>query len=166
MEVFLCPACRFVLWDPVTVSCGHSFCKRCLGDALPSRCLLCRGRLKLLGVRAVQGNVLLGSLLEKCLDRDTKLARLQSHLQDLLRSRDYRAALRTTQKGLELGKRGGGSRVWGWWGGRLVNVWIQAPKQSEPPPVPGYVTSRQARLLVRLRRLSRYQFPVNEEPLY
>ncbi|XP_043408654.1 LON peptidase N-terminal domain and RING finger protein 1 isoform X4 [Chelonia mydas] len=102
MEVFLCPACRFVLWDPVTVSCGHSFCKRCLGDALPSRCLLCRGRLKLLGVRAVQGNVLLGSLLEKCLDRDTKLARLQSHLQDLLRSRDYRAALRTTQKGLEL----------------------------------------------------------------
>nr|XP_048716636.1 LON peptidase N-terminal domain and RING finger protein 1-like isoform X2 [Caretta caretta] len=102
MEVFLCPACRFVLWDPVTVSCGHSFCKRCLGDALPSRCLLCRGRLKLLGLRAVQGNVLLGSLLEKCLDRDTKLARLQSHLQDLLRSRDYRAALRATQKGLEL----------------------------------------------------------------
>ncbi|XP_038269212.1 LON peptidase N-terminal domain and RING finger protein 1-like isoform X3 [Dermochelys coriacea] len=102
MEVFLCPACRFVLWDPVTVSCGHSFCKRCLGGALPSRCLVCRGRLKLLGSRAVHCNVLLGGLLEKCLDRDTKLARLQSHLQDLLRSRDYRAALRTTQKGLEL----------------------------------------------------------------
>lgn len=102
MDVFLCPSCRFVLRDPVTVSCGHSFCKRCLGEPLPSRCLLCRGRLRLLGARAVRCNVLLGGLLEKCLAREPRLARLQSHAQELLRSRDYRAALRAAQKGLEL----------------------------------------------------------------
>lgn len=102
MDVFLCPSCRFVLRDPVTVSCGHSFCKRCLGEPLPSRCLVCRGRLRLLGARAVRCNVLLGGLLEKCLAREPRLARLQSHAQELLRSRDYRAALRAAQKGLEL----------------------------------------------------------------
>ncbi|KAM7161577.1 LON peptidase N-terminal domain and RING finger protein 1-like isoform 2-T2 [Macrochelys suwanniensis] len=102
MDAFLCPACRCVLGDPVTVSCGHSFCTRCLGGSLPPRCLVCRARLKLPGLRAVRCNVLLGSLLEKCLGRETKLARLQSRLPDLLRSRDYRAALRTAQQGLEL----------------------------------------------------------------
>uniref|UniRef100_A0A452HS16 RING-type domain-containing protein n=1 Tax=Gopherus agassizii TaxID=38772 RepID=A0A452HS16_9SAUR len=105
MDVFLCPSCRFVLREPVTVSCGHSFCKRCLGEPLPSRCLVCRGKLRLLGSRAVRCNVLLGGLLEKCLAREPRLARLQSHAQELLRSRDYRAALRAAQKGLELGKR-------------------------------------------------------------
>ncbi|XP_050817509.1 LON peptidase N-terminal domain and RING finger protein 3-like isoform X3 [Gopherus flavomarginatus] len=102
MDVFLCPSCRFVLREPVTVSCGHSFCKRCLGEPLPSRCLVCRGKLRLLGSRAVRCNVLLGGLLEKCLAREPRLARLQSHAQELLRSRDYRAALRAAQKGLEL----------------------------------------------------------------
>nr|XP_032627542.1 LON peptidase N-terminal domain and RING finger protein 3-like isoform X2 [Chelonoidis abingdonii] len=102
MDVFLCPSCRFVLRDPVTVSCGHSFCKRCLGEPLPSRCLVCRGKLRLLGSRAVRCNVLLGGLLEKCLAREPRLARLQSHAQELLRSRDYGAALRAAQKGLEL----------------------------------------------------------------
>uniref|UniRef100_A0A8C8RED2 LON peptidase N-terminal domain and ring finger 1 n=1 Tax=Pelusios castaneus TaxID=367368 RepID=A0A8C8RED2_9SAUR len=99
MEVFLCPACRLLLWEPVTSSCGHSFCKRCLGRALPARCPLCQEKW---APPAGPCNVLLGTLLEKCLDRPSKLARLRIHLQELLRSGDYREALRTTQKGLEL----------------------------------------------------------------
>ncbi|XP_020652601.3 LON peptidase N-terminal domain and RING finger protein 1 [Pogona vitticeps] len=102
MEVFLCPACRLVLWDPVTVSCGHSFCRRCLGEALPAKCRLCGEKLALLGSRTVAGNVLLCNLLEKCLPKETKLARLKIDVGDLLRERDYRGALKTLQKGVDL----------------------------------------------------------------
>ncbi|XP_053146880.1 LON peptidase N-terminal domain and RING finger protein 1-like isoform X2 [Hemicordylus capensis] len=102
MEVFLCPSCHLVLWDPVTVSCGHSFCRRCLGEDLPSKCQLCGAKLTLLGLRTVTCNVLLCSLLEKCLDKDTKVARLKTDLQELLENRDYRGALRTVQKGIGL----------------------------------------------------------------
>ncbi|XP_067422824.1 LON peptidase N-terminal domain and RING finger protein 1-like [Emydura macquarii macquarii] len=102
MDVFLCPACHCLLWEPATLSCGHSFCKRCLGPALPARCRLCRETCSLAGLRALHGNVLLGSLLEKCVDRGSRLARLHRHLQELLRSGDYREALRTARTGLEL----------------------------------------------------------------
>ncbi|XP_044306895.1 LON peptidase N-terminal domain and RING finger protein 1-like isoform X2 [Varanus komodoensis] len=112
MEVFRCPACRLVLWDPVTVSCGHSFCRRCLGDGLPANCQLCEEKLALLGSRTVSSNVLLSNLLEKCLGKDAKAARLKIDLQGLLRIRDYRGALRTLQKAITLAPDDLTLRVW------------------------------------------------------
>ncbi|XP_066469731.1 LON peptidase N-terminal domain and RING finger protein 1-like isoform X2 [Tiliqua scincoides] len=105
MEVFLCPSCGLALRDPVTVACGHSFCRRCLavgGEASPSKCGLCGARLTLSRSGALACNVLLCSLLEKCLDRDTKLARLKTDVQELLGVGDHGGALRTAQKGLAL----------------------------------------------------------------
>ncbi|XP_062976974.1 LON peptidase N-terminal domain and RING finger protein 1-like [Elgaria multicarinata webbii] len=102
MELFRCSSCRLVLWDPVTVSCGHSFCRRCLDEDLPAKCRLCGGKLALLGSRTVASNVLLSNLLEKCLGKDAKVARLKMGLQELLRTRDYRGALRTLQKAVGL----------------------------------------------------------------
>uniref|UniRef100_A0A670IH54 LON peptidase N-terminal domain and RING finger protein 1-like n=1 Tax=Podarcis muralis TaxID=64176 RepID=A0A670IH54_PODMU len=102
MDIFLCAFCQRALWDPVTVSCGHTFCRRCLGGDLPSKCRLCGGKSVLLGSRTVACNVLLCDLLEKCLDKGTQVARLKTDLQELLRSRDYRAALRSVQKGVAL----------------------------------------------------------------
>uniref|UniRef100_A0A8C3KGN6 RING-type domain-containing protein n=1 Tax=Calidris pygmaea TaxID=425635 RepID=A0A8C3KGN6_9CHAR len=78
LDMLRCPSCLLLLWEPVTVSCGHSFCKPCLGGAVPARCPLCQERLKLLGVGAARCNVVLCGLLEK--------------------------SLRMAQKGVELGK--------------------------------------------------------------
>ncbi|XP_054832916.1 LON peptidase N-terminal domain and RING finger protein 1-like [Eublepharis macularius] len=102
MEVFLCPSCHLPLWEPVTVSCGHSFCRRCLGEDLPSKCLVCADELVCLGSKTVSCNFLLCDLLEKCLDKDTRLARLKIDLEDLLRSGNYTGALRILKKGLGL----------------------------------------------------------------
>ncbi|KAM6471517.1 LON peptidase N-terminal domain and RING finger protein 3-like isoform 2-T3 [Liasis olivaceus] len=102
MELLLCPACRLVLRDPVTVSCGHSFCRRCLGEALPPKCCLCGEKLALLGSRTASSNVLLGDLLERGLDRDAKVARLKRDLQELVSHGDVQGALRTLQKATAL----------------------------------------------------------------
>lgn len=104
MEVFLCPSCRLSLWEPVTVSCGHSFCRRCLEGNWPSKCCVCGDKLVPLGSRTVQCNVLLCDLLGKCLGKDTRVARLKVDLEDLLRSGNYKGALQALQKGIELGK--------------------------------------------------------------
>ncbi|XP_038124973.1 LOW QUALITY PROTEIN: LON peptidase N-terminal domain and RING finger protein 1-like [Cyprinodon tularosa] len=40
-SVFDCPNCRGFLGEPVTVACGHSYCKRCLQRRLVSKCKLC-----------------------------------------------------------------------------------------------------------------------------
>lgn len=40
-----CLGCRGFLSEPVTVPCGHSYCRRCLRRELRARCRLCRDRL-------------------------------------------------------------------------------------------------------------------------
>lgn len=41
-ELFTCPICRNVLETPVTVFCGHTFCKDCLDNGVPDgRCYEC-----------------------------------------------------------------------------------------------------------------------------
>ncbi|OPJ88071.1 LON peptidase N-terminal domain and RING finger protein 1 [Patagioenas fasciata monilis] len=97
-----CPSCLLLLWKPVTVSCGHSFCKPCLGGALPPRCPLCQERLKLLGVGTARCNVVLCGLLEKCVEREIRLAWLVAHVRDRLTRGDAEEALRMAQKGVEL----------------------------------------------------------------
>ncbi|XP_073763818.1 E3 ubiquitin/ISG15 ligase TRIM25-like [Danio rerio] len=39
----LCPVCKTLLEEPVSISCGHTFCKRCLDESLSeSQCPLCQ----------------------------------------------------------------------------------------------------------------------------
>lgn len=101
-ELLRCPSCRLPLWEPVTVSCGHSFCKPCLGGAVPSRCSVCHRRLKLLGVEAVRCNVVLCNLLEKCEERESRSARLAACIRSCLARGDLQDALRMAQKGIEM----------------------------------------------------------------
>ncbi|OXB76157.1 UNVERIFIED_CONTAM: hypothetical protein H355_016735 [Colinus virginianus] len=101
-ELLLCPSCRLHLWEPVTVSCGHSFCKPCLGEAVPSRCPVCRRRLKLLGVEAARCNVVLCNLLEKCEERESRSARLAARVRRHLARGDLQDALGVARKGVEI----------------------------------------------------------------
>ncbi|XP_068018016.1 LON peptidase N-terminal domain and RING finger protein 1-like [Melanerpes formicivorus] len=102
LDMLRCPSCLLLLWEPVTVSCGHSFCKSCLGGTVPSRCPLCQEKLKLLGVGAARCNVVLCGLLEKCVEQESRVAWLVAQVQDRVTRGDLQEALRMVQKGLEL----------------------------------------------------------------
>lgn len=86
------------------MSCGHSFCRPCLGGAVPSRCPLCQERLKLLGVGAARCSVVLCGLLEKCVEPESRLAWLAARLRDCVGRGDAQEALRMAQRGLQRGK--------------------------------------------------------------
>uniref|UniRef100_A0A8B9UKA0 LON peptidase N-terminal domain and RING finger protein 1 n=1 Tax=Anas zonorhyncha TaxID=75864 RepID=A0A8B9UKA0_9AVES len=101
-ELLRCPSCRLQLWEPVTVSCGHSLCTPCLGGAVPSRCPLCQEKLKLLGVGGPRRNVVLCNLLEKCEDRGRRLAGLVARVRHHLTRGEAKEALGMAQKGVEL----------------------------------------------------------------
>ncbi|XP_027741434.1 LON peptidase N-terminal domain and RING finger protein 1-like [Empidonax traillii] len=102
LDLLRCPCCRLLLWEPVTVSCGHSFCKPCLGGAGLSRCPLCQERLELLGVGAARSSVVLCGLLERCVERERLLAGLAERARDRLARGDAQEALRMAQRGVEL----------------------------------------------------------------
>ncbi|XP_035415729.1 LON peptidase N-terminal domain and RING finger protein 1-like isoform X2 [Cygnus atratus] len=101
-EMLRCPSCRLHLWEPVTVSCGHSLCTPCLGGAVPARCPLCQEKLKLLGVGGPRRNVVLCSLLEKCEDQGGRLAGLVARVRHHLTRGEAKEALGMAQKGVEL----------------------------------------------------------------
>ncbi|KAK7922555.1 hypothetical protein WMY93_009457 [Mugilogobius chulae] len=99
MELLECPLCLFLMCEPVTVSCGHSFCRRCVRSFLPSKCPQCKERLKPREVRALKNNVLLISVMEKCWPEETKM---KCHILEKLKGGHFMEALRITNEGIDL----------------------------------------------------------------
>uniref|UniRef100_A0A3B5APJ6 LON peptidase N-terminal domain and RING finger protein 1-like n=1 Tax=Stegastes partitus TaxID=144197 RepID=A0A3B5APJ6_9TELE len=99
MDLLECPLCLFLMCEPVTMSCGHTFCRRCVGGFLPSKCPSCKERLKQKEVKSMKNNVLLISVAEKCCPEET---RMKCHIQEKLKANDFSEALRIADEGLRL----------------------------------------------------------------
>ncbi|XP_061542228.1 LON peptidase N-terminal domain and RING finger protein 1 [Phycodurus eques] len=98
MELLECRICLFPMWEPVTITCGHTFCRRCAGTYLPSKCPACKERFKQRDMRNAKNNVLLIRVIEKCCPDDANIKR---HLQEKLRAKQYKEALRVANDGLQ-----------------------------------------------------------------
>ncbi|XP_053311124.1 LON peptidase N-terminal domain and RING finger protein 2 isoform X2 [Spea bombifrons] len=107
-DLFSCPMCNLLLLDPVTLNCGHTFCKRCLCEKEPLDCSCCRSRCN----NMVQGlttsceglkvNVVLCNLLEKWLGAGTRIRRLSLEGDNLRQEKNFVGALEKFNTALEL----------------------------------------------------------------
>lgn len=64
-NVFSCPCCWGVLHEPVTLQCGHSYCRRCLLKENLKTCRVCQTKLKNLNVANIKPNVLVSALVDR-----------------------------------------------------------------------------------------------------
>lgn len=62
IDPFACPVCQDVFVAPVTIACGHTYCRSCVYDQ--SHCYVCGKALQLYGNKFKQ-DVLIGRLIEK-----------------------------------------------------------------------------------------------------
>ncbi|XP_052018374.1 LON peptidase N-terminal domain and RING finger protein 1 isoform X1 [Apodemus sylvaticus] len=103
-----CLGCRGFLSEPVTVPCGHSYCRRCLRRELRARCRLCRDRLPpaaaasegtprppplAAAIADFRTSVVLNHLAEKWFPGQRERARAAGRLGELLHEGRYREAL-------------------------------------------------------------------------
>ncbi|KAM9850367.1 LON peptidase N-terminal domain and RING finger protein 1 [Aulostomus maculatus] len=98
MDLLECPLCLFLMCEPVTVSCGHTFCRRCVGSFLPSKCPTCKDRMKQRDMKSTKNNVLLISVVEKCYPDDSKV---KCHILEKLKAEEFTEALRAASEGIE-----------------------------------------------------------------
>ncbi|KAL4631284.1 LON peptidase N-terminal domain and RING finger protein 1-like [Arapaima gigas] len=98
MDLLECPLCEFLLCEPVTVSCGHSLCRRCALTSQPSRCPVCAERLRPRELRAAGNNVLLSGLLEKVRPQEM---RLRGRVLERLKGGELAQAVRIASEGIE-----------------------------------------------------------------
>lgn len=88
-DVFDCPNCRCFLGEPVTLACGHTYCKRCLQRQLLSKCKLCGETLS--GEEKV--NVIMCGLLDKWFPDELKKWKTLCDVDELCRRRRYHEAV-------------------------------------------------------------------------
>ncbi|NXG45167.1 LONF1 protein, partial [Psilopogon haemacephalus] len=93
-----CCGCGRVLGEPVTVPCGHTYCRRCLRRELRARCRRCRDWLLPAGgtstaAAPLRTSVVLSQLAEKWFPSECERARTASRLEELLAQGRFREAL-------------------------------------------------------------------------
>lgn len=123
-NIFDCPSCRRYMGEPVTLACGHSYCRRCLHRRLLSTCRLCN--------EAVTGeqklNITLSRLLEKWFPGERKTTRSLSELEELLSRNRHREAAALATDVLQAGE----CLLWpvvdgyGWRGASCVHIIVIA----------------------------------------
>ncbi|KAM9363161.1 LON peptidase N-terminal domain and RING finger protein 1 [Symphorus nematophorus] len=88
-DIFDCPNCHSFLGEPVTIACGHSYCKRCLQRRLLSKCKLC-SEVVTAGEKA---NVILCGLLDKWFPEELKNSKRLHEVDELCRRKRYQEAV-------------------------------------------------------------------------
>ncbi|KAM6345670.1 LON peptidase N-terminal domain and RING finger protein 1 isoform 2-T2 [Podargus strigoides] len=93
-----CCGCGRFLSEPVTVPCGHTYCRRCLRRELRARCRRCRDWLLPAGgtstaAAPLRTSVVLNQLAEKWFPGECERARTGSRLEELLAQCRFREAL-------------------------------------------------------------------------
>ncbi|NXS08041.1 LONF1 protein, partial [Neodrepanis coruscans] len=100
-----CCGCGRFLNEPVTVPCGHTYCRRCLRRELRARCRRCRDWLLPAGgtstaAAPLRTSVVLNRLVEKWFPGECERARAGSRLEELLNQGRFREVLGAASQAL------------------------------------------------------------------
>ncbi|XP_035181264.1 LON peptidase N-terminal domain and RING finger protein 3 isoform X2 [Oxyura jamaicensis] len=103
-EVFGCRKCQGFLFEPVSLPCGHTFCKKCLERERPprARCVLCREEGGAAGGQLPRVNVILSNLLAKWFPCQVKASQLRHEGNRLYEEKKVQAALQKYNEALSL----------------------------------------------------------------
>lgn len=98
MDALLCPICAHVLLYPVTMSCGHTFCRDCVHNE--TQCQVCDKRFLIYG-DALKQDVLITRLVEKWWMPHIQAESVNEKTQTLLHQSALDEALKSCNEALE-----------------------------------------------------------------
>ncbi|CAL8352109.1 unnamed protein product, partial [Boreogadus saida] len=95
IPMFDCPSCHSFLGEPVTLSCGHSYCRRCTDHSQLSKCKLCGEPVHWTHApdQQFKVNVILSGLFDKFFPEDLKTYKTICEIQELTTRRCFKEAV-------------------------------------------------------------------------
>ncbi|MBN3285290.1 LONF3 protein, partial [Polyodon spathula] len=104
---FTCRICLGFLYEPVTLPCGHTYCRKCLDreKERPLVCKQCKDSTKLCDVHDYRMNVVLCNLLAKWFPSQVQAVRLRHEGNALYAEKNLEAALEKYNEAIQLAPR-------------------------------------------------------------
>ncbi|MBN3278150.1 LONF3 protein, partial [Polyodon spathula] len=104
---FTCRICLGFLYEPVTLPCGHTYCRKCLDreKERPLVCKQCKDSTKLCDVHDYRMNVVLCNLLAKWFPSQVQAVRLRHEGNALYAEKNLEAALEKYDEAIQLAPR-------------------------------------------------------------
>ena len=99
---FACRICEGIFLQPVTIACGHTFCRGCLARDISRSCRQC-GQ-KIVSGCMLQTNVLMKGLSEKWWPEEVRAARLREQGNELAQRNKIDAAMAKYGEALQIGE--------------------------------------------------------------
>ncbi|XP_068241354.1 LON peptidase N-terminal domain and RING finger protein 3 [Palaemon carinicauda] len=92
-NVYSCPSCWGVLHEPITLTCGHTYCRRCLLRELPKMCRVCQSKMKNVNFSTIKPNVLISSLVDRWWAGEVHGVKLRSKGNEAFKHEDFEQAV-------------------------------------------------------------------------
>ncbi|KAG9349062.1 hypothetical protein JZ751_029380 [Albula glossodonta] len=102
-DAFTCRICWGFLYEPVTLPCGHCFCRKCLDrEKVPVCCKDCKDTSKLTDVQSYRVNVVLSNLLSKWAPSQVLAVQLRHEGNVMYAEKKLEAALEKYNEAIQL----------------------------------------------------------------
>jgi len=102
---FTCPMCFGNVREPVTMICGHTYCRKCLSKEVQGmQCKICPVKFTPAQIGNTRPNVVLMDLANKCLPSAGALASLRNEGNELFSANKHKEAVQKYAKAIELCK--------------------------------------------------------------
>ena len=101
-ENLICEFCYEVLCYPITISCGHTFCKQCLLNN--NKCLSCPTSNVINKIEDLSANNVLANIVENCFQAKAKATQLRYEGNECFANDKYEDALKKYTEAISLGK--------------------------------------------------------------
>ncbi|KAH3843339.1 hypothetical protein DPMN_116854 [Dreissena polymorpha] len=100
--MFDCLLCRNMLFDPVTIPCGHTFCRPCLIKNQSKQCKHCKAIHPHMNISRIKTNVLFSQIIDKCFPTYRKAVEVKQSANDAMQSCRFETAIQLYTSALEL----------------------------------------------------------------
>ncbi|OWF53763.1 LON peptidase N-terminal domain and RING finger protein 3-like [Mizuhopecten yessoensis] len=100
--IFTCVLCRGLLSDPVTIPCGHTFCRKCVERDQSKICKRCGKANHFVNVSSIKTNVLLKQVIDVWFPSECEALRLKSEGNIFFERREFEKAINLYNKAILL----------------------------------------------------------------